>query len=84
MSSTLKGSIGSFKEKIGDVLKSKQMRVAIFFFFYFVMTSLVETIANFYEIKSTIIHGYSMWILIFLFLITILPAKASHLRTKDA
>jgi len=69
----------NLKTKIQNIVVSKELRVAAFFFFYFVMTSLVETITEFYEIKSTIVHSYSVWIMVFLFFIAILPTKASNL-----
>ena len=71
----------SFKYKIIQFASSKTLQVALLFLFVFVITSLVEVITNFYEVKTPIVHGYFMWIMLFLFMCVILPAKESQLTT---
>ena len=51
--------------------------------FVFVITSLVEVITNFYEVKTPIVHGYFMWIMLFLFMCVILPSKSSQLTIPE-
>lgn len=73
--------LSSFKYKIIQFASSKTLQVALLFLFVFVITSLVEVITNFYEVKTPIVHGYFMWIMLFLFMCVILPAKESQLTT---
>ena len=65
--------------KIKRIAQSKTLRVALLFLFVFVITSLVEVITNFYEVKTPIVHGYFMWIMLFLFMWVILPPESSQL-----
>jgi hypothetical protein len=55
------------------------LKLLLLFLFVFVITSLVEVITNFYEVKTPIVHGYFMWIMLFLFMCVILPPNSSQL-----
>ena len=67
------------KNKLMRFANSRMLKLLLLFLFVFVITSLVEVITNFYEVKTPIVHGYFMWIMLFLFMCVILPPNSSQL-----
>lgn len=71
------------KNKFMRFANSQTLKLLLLFLFVFVITSLVEVITNFYEVKTPIVHGYFMWIMLFLFMCVILPSKSSQLTIPE-